>query len=494
MQSAISEYYIGEEGVLRLYFTGTEGLPPPSGVSVLAGTEKCRITAPEKAAGHVPIRTLIMLDNSRSMRDFDLCRTLIKEIIENRAEGEEFCLATFDSGMTEIFPGEKDYSTDAGLLLEALDGIAQEDRSTNVNSALREAANRRPDDGSLFRIILFSDGGDLSRSGDYSLEELLDLLSDSPVLLHCIGTRWESAGAQGLDEMALLGRTFGSYHPLEGPEDETAILETLIQDYDSWYLDAEIPAEEQDGSIRSVMAEVSTADQSYHISKDVRMPQRALPPATPTPIPTKAPTPTPEPIVTEEIIEEVIEEPPVRKAESLENLVYSYRGLLILGALFLLFAGAAVFFALKNRKREEMPGPGMDIPDPDGTELYIERPENDSPDSYETQMMFGRPPEKKARKVVFESLEDPDTHISADVSDDVTIGSSSRLSSMVILGDPTVSRKHAKLSLDGESITIEDLDSTNGTWVNRERTLSPVIIKTGDLLRFGNTEFVVTLA
>ena len=246
VQSAISEYYIGEDGALRLYFTGTQGLPPAGSVSVLAGTEKCRITSPVKAAGHVPIRTLIMLDNSRSMRDFDLCRTLTKEIIENRAEGEELCLATFDSGMTEAFPGDGDYSTDEGLLLEALESIVQENRSTNVKSALREAAEKRPDDGSLFRIILFSDGGDLAQSGDYSMEELLDLLSDSPVLLHCIGIRWENAGAQGLDEMALLGRTFGSYHSLERAEDETAILETLLQDYDSWYLDAVIPAGQQD--------------------------------------------------------------------------------------------------------------------------------------------------------------------------------------------------------------------------------------------------------
>ena len=491
MQSAISEYYIGEDAVLRLYFTGTGGMPPSGAVSVLAGTENCSISAPEKAEGHVPIRTLIMLDNSRSVRDFDLCRNLTKEIIANRAEGEEFCLATFDSGLTEIIPADGGGSTDEGLLLEALEGLSQADRSTNVKRALKDALEKRPEDGSLYRIILVSDGGDKAESGDYSMEELLDLLSSDPLLLHCIGIRWESAGAQGLDEMALLGRTYGSYHPLEGPEDEEAILETLSQDYDTWYLDAVIPAGQQDGSIRSVMAEITAADQSIHISKDVRMPQRALPPASPTPTPSTAPTKVPEPVITQETIEETAE---IQQVSYVSTAFQTY-GLFICGGLILLLIPAAVFFARKNRKknREEPPDVRMDIPDPDGTELYIEKPEEDPQDLYETQMMFGRPPEKKSKKVIFESIKDPDTHLSAEVSDEVIIGSSSRSSGMVIVGDPTVSRKHAKLCLDGENVTIEDMDSTNGTWLNRERTVSRQVLRTGDLLRFGNTEFVVTL-
>jgi pSer/pThr/pTyr-binding forkhead associated (FHA) protein len=39
----------------------------------------------------------------------------------------------------------------------------------------------------------------------------------------------------------------------------------------------------------------------------------------------------------------------------------------------------------------------------------------------------------------------------------------------IFLDDVTVSRKHAELVRDGESFTITDLGSLNGTFVNRKR-------------------------
>ena len=49
----------------------------------------------------------------------------------------------------------------------------------------------------------------------------------------------------------------------------------------------------------------------------------------------------------------------------------------------------------------------------------------------------------------------------------------------IFLDDVTVSRKHASISVDGESITIEDEGSLNGTYVNSER-VDTAALKTGD--------------
>lgn len=48
----------------------------------------------------------------------------------------------------------------------------------------------------------------------------------------------------------------------------------------------------------------------------------------------------------------------------------------------------------------------------------------------------------------------------------------------------TVSRKHAKISCDGERWMIEDLESKNGTWVNGKslKKGSPLLIRSGDVL------------
>ena len=48
----------------------------------------------------------------------------------------------------------------------------------------------------------------------------------------------------------------------------------------------------------------------------------------------------------------------------------------------------------------------------------------------------------------------------------------------------TVSRKHAKISCDGERWMIEDLESKNGTWINGKslKKGSPLLIRSGDVL------------
>jgi pSer/pThr/pTyr-binding forkhead associated (FHA) protein len=58
----------------------------------------------------------------------------------------------------------------------------------------------------------------------------------------------------------------------------------------------------------------------------------------------------------------------------------------------------------------------------------------------------------------------------------------------VVLPDPEVSRLHAVMRvLDSGDVAIEDLGSTNGTWVNDERADGPTPVAPGDIVRFGNT-------
>lgn len=63
----------------------------------------------------------------------------------------------------------------------------------------------------------------------------------------------------------------------------------------------------------------------------------------------------------------------------------------------------------------------------------------------------------------------------------------------LVVPHPTVSRRHAKLSLAGEALQVEDLGSTNGSAVNGVllKAGAPVALQAGSKLRLGDVELVV---
>ena len=56
-----------------------------------------------------------------------------------------------------------------------------------------------------------------------------------------------------------------------------------------------------------------------------------------------------------------------------------------------------------------------------------------------------------------------------------------------------VSRLHCRLSAGATELQVEDLESTNGTYVNGER-VERAALKSGDRLGVGEVEFLISLA
>ncbi|HEX7541448.1 MAG TPA: FHA domain-containing protein [Anaerolineales bacterium] len=55
----------------------------------------------------------------------------------------------------------------------------------------------------------------------------------------------------------------------------------------------------------------------------------------------------------------------------------------------------------------------------------------------------------------------------------------------IAINDAEVSRKHAKLSLHGSAYVIQDLGSTNGTFINGQRITGTQVLNPGDTVSFG---------
>jgi hypothetical protein len=57
------------------------------------------------------------------------------------------------------------------------------------------------------------------------------------------------------------------------------------------------------------------------------------------------------------------------------------------------------------------------------------------------------------------------------------------------LEDPFASSRHARISRQGPAIVLEDLGSTNGTYLNGEPLSGPAPLHHGDRIRIGDSEF-----
>lgn len=64
----------------------------------------------------------------------------------------------------------------------------------------------------------------------------------------------------------------------------------------------------------------------------------------------------------------------------------------------------------------------------------------------------------------------------------------------LVITDETVSLHHAKLSHRHRQWWLEDLQSTNGTFLNSERIYTPTVIVSGDEVILGNVSLLIMIS
>ncbi len=71
------------------------------------------------------------------------------------------------------------------------------------------------------------------------------------------------------------------------------------------------------------------------------------------------------------------------------------------------------------------------------------------------------------------SLEKPEMFVGRDLNNDI------------VINDPEISRRHARFVLHSGGCMLEDLGSTNGTFLNSQRITGPVALTHGQMITFG---------
>jgi hypothetical protein len=146
-------------------------------------------------------------------------------------------------------------------------------------------------------------------------------------------------------------------------------------------------------------------------------------------------------------------------------------GFLAVLYLFLLWVSRS---ALRDLRRSAGPRPSaagpIAAPGPDATGLY-EAPGND-----------GEEP-----RLIVERAPGHTPGMEYDIGDGAVLGRGDQAE--IRLEDPFASSKHARLLRQGGIVVLEDLGSTNGTYLNEELVSGPQPLHRGDRVRIGDSEF-----
>jgi hypothetical protein len=93
----------------------------------------------------------------------------------------------------------------------------------------------------------------------------------------------------------------------------------------------------------------------------------------------------------------------------------------------------------------------------------------------------------RAPRLVVERAPGHDRGMIYDLDGEIVLGRGDRAE--IRLEDPFASSRHALIYEQGNVIVIEDLESTNGTYLNEELLQTPRPLHPGDRVRIGDSEF-----
>jgi hypothetical protein len=149
-------------------------------------------------------------------------------------------------------------------------------------------------------------------------------------------------------------------------------------------------------------------------------------------------------------------------------------GFLAVLYLFLMWVAISALRDLRRGRRDLADvDPGRMPVDTDATGMYQAASVPVAPDGFEPRLLV-------------ENAPGHEPGIAYDLADGVTLG---RGDVEIRLEDPFASSRHARISREGAVLVIEDLGSTNGTYLNEEPLSGPAPLHDGDRIRIGDSEF-----
>lgn len=390
-----------------------------------------------------PVSYLLLVDNSTSMPKYqDILVAFARQLSQSGGEHTTFLLATFGEKFSVV-----NENVSADLLEQEMAAIPFDEPATRLHSCISQALDFFEDlprqDNELRCMVVLSDAVEYDADGSITYEELLERLGSSDVMLHSVGVGQQEAALTALGELA--SASGGTHQRTADEVQAQEAAQTLATENGSMLVTgfdlAGCSAAGKDQAVSVTFASngslVCRAESTVDLPEPESEPEA---PAASTPLP---PSGVSAPSGASRT------EPGKEAAKPLPLLPIVGIG----GALVL--AGVAAALCLRKKK----PEPSVSQSPEEGIFMRIEDLTG-SLAGEETQcwltgqLVVGRDP-----------------------------------SCDIVLDDPSVSRRHARVFLAEGSVYLEDLGSQNGTMVNGAAIHMPCLLRSGDELAAGEARW-----
>ena len=411
----------------------------------------------------VPARTLFLIDVSTSMRKSSRTQinNLLAKLIENKKTEDLFAIATFG----EEFKILCDFTNERFDLAKAAESLEFKDEASSIYEAVGQAADI-VGANSIYppmftQLVVFSDGVEQSTSGIIK-EELFYKLRNEPHPIHTIGFKYEN-NSETLKELYAVSRITGGFSFETSVDTDIMQLEADLDEYKSkvsWVQFA-LPVQAKDGAVRALRIYDSSG--SELLKYDLHMPrvEAAAPIIEPESEPEDEPEPEPKPAF---------------------QLLWWH---LVIAVVAL--CGIVVLIIILVRKNKKPQETEQDTSS-EGTEFF-------GGDDEGTQFLIQSDIIRRNGnyKVVLNDLLQPHKRFEVTIDEKIEVGRSPNMPGIAIDYDKRMSKRHFSLTRRDGGIWIEDLGSTNKTFLNDEEVRTAKRIKDNDVITCGKTRFSVKI-
>lgn len=240
------------------------GLPAIEGIRAQIGQEPVEASENEKG---IEIHTIVLLDNSLSITEQNKMKIMeiLKSYFEGKNEKEAVSIAVFGEDIEYL--AEKE--TDAQKLTEVLGSVTYEDQDSYLTDVLYDELARLGGEEGYTKFIIATDGVDNKAIG-YTKEELQESLKENNYPIYALGCIYKE-NQQELENLFAISRlTKGSYFLLDEYEEYEEILTALREEIKS--IAVSIPENLCDGSERNLRLLIQTGNEEIELKTQINMP------------------------------------------------------------------------------------------------------------------------------------------------------------------------------------------------------------------------------